>query len=70
MQRALCLESMGLHVQALAVAKEVARMAPSKVMPCLLAARICYQHLNNVGNLDNVMLDIFDKFFFAYSYIN
>ncbi|XP_073996401.1 tetratricopeptide repeat domain 7 [Rhodnius prolixus] len=47
MQRALCLESMGLHVQALAVAKEVARMAPSKVMPCLLAARICYQHLNN-----------------------
>ncbi|KAK9502249.1 hypothetical protein O3M35_011053 [Rhynocoris fuscipes] len=47
MQRALCLESMGLHIQALAVTKEVARMVPTKVMPCLLAARMCYQHLNN-----------------------
>jgi hypothetical protein len=48
MQRALCLESMGHYVQALAVMKEVARMMPNKVMPCLLAARLCYQHLNLV----------------------
>ncbi|XP_014242615.1 tetratricopeptide repeat protein 7B isoform X2 [Cimex lectularius] len=47
LQRALCLESLGQYIQGFAVAKEVARMLPNKVTPCLLAAKICYQHLNN-----------------------
>ncbi|XP_054272006.1 tetratricopeptide repeat protein 7B isoform X2 [Macrosteles quadrilineatus] len=46
LQQALCLESMGHHVHALSALKEVARLMPTKVMPCLIAARICYQHLN------------------------
>lgn len=48
LQQALCLEAMGQHVTALAVLREVARLLPTKVMPCLIAARICYQHLNLV----------------------
>ncbi|KAG8276607.1 Tetratricopeptide repeat protein 7B [Homalodisca vitripennis] len=49
LQQALCLESMGHHVHALAVLKEVVRLLPTKVMPCLIAARICYQHLNQIS---------------------
>nr|CAD7587033.1 unnamed protein product [Timema genevievae] len=45
-QYGLCLVSMGHYVQALSVLKEVARLTPTKVTPCLLAARICYEHLN------------------------
>ncbi|CAB0019312.1 unnamed protein product [Nesidiocoris tenuis] len=46
-QRALCLENMGQYGLALTVTKEVARMLNTKVMPCLLAAKICFQHLND-----------------------
>ena len=30
------------------VLKVVARLSPQKVMPCLLAARLCYEQLNMV----------------------
>uniref|UniRef100_A0A0K8TA39 Tetratricopeptide repeat protein 7 N-terminal domain-containing protein n=2 Tax=Lygus hesperus TaxID=30085 RepID=A0A0K8TA39_LYGHE len=46
-QRALCLENMGQYGLAFEVTKEVARMLSNKVSPCLLAAKICYQHLND-----------------------
>ncbi|XP_063224947.1 tetratricopeptide repeat protein 7B [Bacillus rossius redtenbacheri] len=48
-QFGLCLVSMGHYGHALAVLKEVARLTPTKVMPCLLAARVCYEHLNKVA---------------------
>lgn len=48
MQRALCLENMGRYIEALAILKEVIRMQTTKVMPCLLAARICYAHVNDI----------------------
>jgi hypothetical protein len=48
MQHALCLVTMGQHAHALSVLKEVTRLLPTKVIPCLLAARICYEHLNQV----------------------
>ena len=48
MQHALCLYTMGQYARALAVLKEVSRLLPTKVIPCLLAARICYEHLNQV----------------------
>ncbi|XP_075226691.1 tetratricopeptide repeat domain 7 [Lycorma delicatula] len=48
LQQALCLESMGRYLHALGVLKEVTRLLPNKVIPCLLAARICYLHLNQI----------------------
>jgi len=48
MQHALCLVAMGQYARALSVLKEASRLLPSKVIPCLLAARICYEHLNQV----------------------
>ncbi|GFG28700.1 hypothetical protein Cfor_05984 [Coptotermes formosanus] len=49
MQHALCLYTMGQYAHALSVLKEVSRLLPTKVIPCLLAARICYEHLNQIG---------------------
>ncbi|PNF19557.1 hypothetical protein B7P43_G18242, partial [Cryptotermes secundus] len=46
MQHALCLVTMGQYAHALSVLKEVTRLLPTRVVPCLLAARICYEHLN------------------------
>jgi hypothetical protein len=48
MQHALCLVTIGQYARALSVLKEVTRLLPTKVIPCLLAARICYEHLNQV----------------------
>ncbi|RZF46936.1 hypothetical protein LSTR_LSTR011767 [Laodelphax striatellus] len=48
LQQALCLESMGRHLHALAVIREVVRLLPHKVVPCLIAARISYLHLNQL----------------------
>jgi hypothetical protein len=48
MQHALCLVTMGQYPHALTVLKEVSRLLPTRVIPCLLAARICYEHLNQV----------------------
>ena len=47
-QYALCLISLGRHVHAFSVLQVVIKLAPQKVMPCLLAARLCYEHLNRV----------------------
>lgn len=47
-QCALCLISMGRYMHAYRVLKVVARLSPQKVMPCLLAARLCYEQLNMV----------------------
>lgn len=58
MQYALSLVSMGHYAQALAVFKIVARLLPTKVMPCLFAARICYQHLNQVGTHLSVAFEL------------
>ncbi|KAJ4428146.1 hypothetical protein ANN_24160 [Periplaneta americana] len=49
MQHALCLVTMGQYAHALTVLKEVTRLLPTKVIPCLLAARICYEQLNQVA---------------------
>ncbi|KAH0945183.1 hypothetical protein HN011_004668 [Eciton burchellii] len=45
-QYALCLISMGRYMHAYEVLKVVARLSLQKVMPCLLAARLCYEQLN------------------------
>ncbi|XP_066581343.1 tetratricopeptide repeat protein 7B [Prorops nasuta] len=45
-QYALCLISMGKYIHAYRVLKVVARLSPQRVMPCLLAARLCYEQLN------------------------
>ena len=47
-QYALCLISLGRYVHAYSVLQVVIKLAPQKVMPCLLAARLCYEHLNKV----------------------
>lgn len=48
MQQALCLEAAGRHIKALEVLTQVINMQPNAIVPCLLAARICYQHLFKV----------------------
>lgn len=48
MQHALCLISLEKHGLAYSVLKIVTRLSPQKVMPCLLAARLCYANLNLV----------------------
>ncbi|XP_011646054.2 tetratricopeptide repeat protein 7B [Pogonomyrmex barbatus] len=48
-QYALCLISMGRYMHAYRVLKVVARLSPQKVMPCLLAARLCYEQLNIIN---------------------
>jgi hypothetical protein len=55
MQHALCLVTMGQYAHALSVLKEVTRLLPIKVIPCLLAARICYEHLNQVTFFEHVL---------------
>ncbi|XP_017787573.1 PREDICTED: tetratricopeptide repeat protein 7B isoform X2 [Habropoda laboriosa] len=47
-QCALCLISMGRYMHAYRVLKVVARLSPQKAMPCLLAARLCYEQLNMI----------------------
>ncbi|PSN31945.1 Tetratricopeptide repeat protein 7B [Blattella germanica] len=54
MQHALCLVTMGQYAHALSVLKEVSRLLPTKVIPCLLAARICYEQLNQVNPNDHL----------------
>ncbi|CAL1283803.1 unnamed protein product [Larinioides sclopetarius] len=46
MQFALSLISSGKHARAYLVLHEVSRLAPDNSLPCLLAARICYDHLD------------------------
>lgn len=53
-QQALCLEAAGRHVKALEVLTQVICMQPSAVVPCLLAARICYQHLFKVCFINHI----------------
>lgn len=50
-QYALCLISMGRYMHAYRVLKIVARLSPQKIMPCLLAARLCYEQLNMVNRI-------------------
>lgn len=45
-QHALSLIVTGRFVHALAVLKEVIRLEPNNPSNCLLAARVCYEHLN------------------------
>ncbi|KAJ8670137.1 hypothetical protein QAD02_001396 [Eretmocerus hayati] len=45
-QWALCLISLKKYIQAHGVLKRVIKLASQKVMPCLLATRLCYEHLN------------------------
>lgn len=47
-QQALSLISMGKHVYALGVLKEVIRLQTSRALPCMLAARLCYEHLGKI----------------------
>lgn len=44
-QHALSLISMGRHLHALAVLQEVSRLQPARALPCMLAARLCFEHL-------------------------
>lgn len=45
-QHALALLSIGNYEHALSVLKEVIRLEPNNASNCLLAARLCYEHLN------------------------
>ncbi|XP_060524165.1 tetratricopeptide repeat protein 7B [Cylas formicarius] len=45
-QHALSLLSIGSYPQALAVLKEVIRLEPRNASNCLLAAKLCYEHLD------------------------
>lgn len=47
-QYALCLINMGRYVHAYTVLQVVIKLAPQKVMPYLLSARLCYEQLNMV----------------------
>lgn len=49
-QFGLSLDANGNYIHAYSVLKQVARMLPNKVLPCLLLARICYQHLNRISD--------------------
>lgn len=44
-QHALSLITMGRHLHALAVLQEVSRLQHNRALPCMLAARLCYEHL-------------------------
>lgn len=48
-QYALCLISLGKYMHAYTVLKVVARLSSHKVVPCLLAARLCYEQFNRVS---------------------
>lgn len=45
-QHALSLISIGRYDQAIGVLKEVIRLEPSKSINCILAAKLCYEHIN------------------------
>lgn len=47
-QYALCLISLGKYMHAYTILKVVARLTPHKVVPCLLAARLCYEQFNKI----------------------
>ncbi|XP_015180157.1 PREDICTED: tetratricopeptide repeat protein 7B isoform X1 [Polistes dominula] len=47
-QYALCLISLGKYMHAYTVLKVVTRLSPHKVVPCLLAARLCYEQFNRI----------------------
>ncbi|KAF7408227.1 hypothetical protein HZH68_003074 [Vespula germanica] len=47
-QYALCLISLGKYMHAYTVLKVVARLSSHKVVPCLLAARLCYEQFNRI----------------------
>lgn len=48
LQWSLCLISLGRYVHGFAVLKEAVRLSSTKVIPCLLAAKVCYEQLNRV----------------------
>lgn len=45
-QHALSLIAVGRYDHAIGVLKEVIRLEPNKSVNCLLAAKLCYEHLN------------------------
>lgn len=45
-QHALSLLAIGRYNQALLILKEVIRLEPHSTIDCLLAAKLCYEHLN------------------------
>lgn len=47
-QYALCLISLGKYMHAYTVLKVVTRLSPHKAVPCLLAARLCYEQFNRI----------------------
>lgn len=47
------------------VLKVVARLSPQKVMPCLLAARLCYEQLNMVNKLSHLCFHLNFKSLFS-----
>ncbi|KAL7301291.1 hypothetical protein TKK_0006030 [Trichogramma kaykai] len=48
-QYALSLIHLGSYVHGFAVLKMAIKLSPQKVAPCLLAARLCYEHLNKIS---------------------
>lgn len=54
-QQALCLEAAGRHIKALEVLTQVISMKPNEIVPCLVAARICYQHLFKVYIMNYIL---------------
>jgi len=48
LQHALCLVTTNRHAHAIAVLKETVPILPNSVPACLVAARTCYENLNQV----------------------
>lgn len=51
-QQAYSLVTLGKASRAVNVLIQVAKLQPNAVMPCLLAARQCYEALNRVNNFN------------------
>ncbi|CAH0553551.1 unnamed protein product [Brassicogethes aeneus] len=60
-QHALSLLSIGLFDHALSVLKEVIRLEPNNSSNCLIAAKLCYEHLNSAVMGTNFAIEAKEK---------
>lgn len=69
-QHALALLSIGNYQHSLAVLREVIRMESTNSSNCLLAAKLCYEHLNQPDEGLLVVLVLFGLICFSRGLIN
>lgn len=60
-QHALSLLSIGMYNYALSVLREVIRLEPTNSSNCLLAAKLCYEHLNLAEEGTNFSIEAKNK---------